>query len=222
MTFIYFYIYFFYYFIISGNTIFKIAAVSKISSIDKCENCNICVATNLIRVSNCIESSLFIYSIYEPIFYGDNRGVSVGPHNAVFSDLSNHLKNAKISPHINSQNNFMKLITLNKERQNEISIINPEIFEKMVIPFDTKSNFNQSLAPREYVEVLKEKENMFQKIKGLIKDANLTEDQEKALHVAIQGFFREWLVSSGNIKNMIDIVKMIDVNYGKDPNFYDN
>ena len=49
-------------------------------------------------------------------------------------------------------------------------------------------------------------------IKSMIKDAKLVEEQEKALHVAIQGYFRDWLVSSGNIKNITELVKMIDVN----------
>jgi len=91
----------------------------------------------------------------------------------------------------------------------------------MVIPYENKPNMNYLLTPKYYLDILKEKENIFSKMKAMIKDANLTEDQEKALHVAIQGFFREWLVSSGNIKNMIDIIKMIDINYAKDANYND-
>ena len=160
--------------------------------------------------------------MYEPVFYGDNRGVSIGPHNANFADLTTHLKNARLSPSINFINNFSNFISFNKEKQNDISIITPENFETMVIPYDNKPNINYLLTPKEYLDLLKEKENIFQKMKSIIKEANLTEDQEKALHVAIQGYYREWLVSSGNIKNMIDIVKMIDVNYGKETNLNDN
>ena len=51
-------------------------------------------------------------------------------------------------------------------------------------------------------------------IKTSIKDAKLFEEQEKALHVdiGIQGNFREWLVSSGNIKSITELAKMIDIN----------
>ena len=119
---------------------------------------------------------------------------------------------------MNFLNNFANFISINKEKQNEITVTSPDNFETIVVPFDDKPNMNYLLTPKIYLEILKEKENIFLKMKAMIKDANLTEDQEKALHVAIQGFFREWLVSSGNIKNMIDIVKMIDVNYGKDAN----
>lgn len=156
--------------------------------------------------------------MYEPIFYGDNRGVSIGPHNANFSDLMMHLKNARLAANVNFLTNFANFISINKEKQNEISVISPENFETIIIPHENKPNMNYLLTPKNYLDILKEKENVFLKMKAMIKEANLTEDQEKALHVAIQGFFREWLVSSGNIKNMIDIVKMIDVNYAKDNN----
>lgn len=119
-------------------------------------------------------------------------------------------------------NNFMNFVSFNKEKQNEVSLISPENYEIMVLPYENKPNLNYLLTPKNYLEILKEKENIYNKLKSLIKEANLTEDQEKALHVAIQGYFREWLVSSGNIKNMIDIVKMIDISYTKDFNTNDN
>ena len=164
---------------------------------------------------------MFIYSVYEPIFYGDNRGVSIGPHNAMFSELALHLKNAKLTPNNNFINNFSKYTSFSKEKQNDITILSPEEFEMMVIPYENKPITNVLLTPKEYFEVLKEKENVFQNLKNLIKDSNLSEDQEKALHVAIQGYYREWLVSSGNIKNLTDIVKMIDINHTKEPNNID-
>lgn len=131
------------------------------------------------------------------------------------------MKNARLAVGVNYLHNFANFISISKEKQNEINLISADNFETMVIPFDNKPNMNYFLTPKNYLDILKEKENVFLKMKSMIKDANLSEDQEKALHVAIQGFFREWLVSSGNIKNMIDIVKMIDVNYAKDPNLND-
>jgi len=124
--------------------------------------------------------------------------------------------------HTSYINNFMNFVSFNKEKQNEVSLISPENYEIMVLPYENKPNLNYLLTPKNYLEILKEKENIYNKLKSLIKEANLTEDQEKALHVAIQGYFREWLVSSGNIKNMIDIVKMIDISYTKDFNTNDN
>ena len=50
----------------------------------------------------------------------------------------------------------------------------------------------------------------FTSIQQKIKQAGLTSDQEKQLHVAIQGYFREWFVSTNQYKPITDMVKMID------------
>jgi len=44
----------------------------------------------------------------------------------------------------------------------------------------------------------------------MIKKSNLTSDQEKQLHVAIQGYFREWFVQTSQFKSITDMLKMID------------
>ena len=92
-------------------------------------------------------------------------------------------------------------------------IISPDNFEMMVIPFDNSINPIPILTPRDYLENIKERERIFAHLKNKIKEKNLNEEQEKALHVAIQGHFREWFVSNGNFKNLVDIVKNIDINY---------
>jgi hypothetical protein len=79
------------------NCIILISAVAKIISIDKCENCTICFASNYTRISNCLDSSIFTYSVNEPILFGDNRGVILGPHNTFYNELSLHIKNAKLN-----------------------------------------------------------------------------------------------------------------------------
>ena len=121
-----------------------------------------------------------------------------------------------------SINNFSNFISFNKEKQDDIMLIPPENFEMMVIPFENFHKLNAILTPREYLELIKKRESFFLIMKNKIKEKNLTEEQEKTLHIAIQGHFREWLVSAGNFKNMVDIVKNIDIGYNtKDHNLND-
>ena len=44
----------------------------------------------------------------------------------------------------------------------------------------------------------------------MIKEAGFQESQEKGFHIALQGPFREQIVTSGNFKPMNDLIKMID------------
>jgi hypothetical protein len=189
--------------------------VSKIISIDKCENCTICFASNYTRISNCIDTNIFLYSVNEPIIYGDNRGLILGPHNTFYNELALHLKNSKISIGTTNFSNFKLPISVTKEEKLGYEIQLPKDFYHLVVPFSSE-NCTFLLTPKEYVEIYHDRQFNMVKIKNMIKDAKLFEEQEKALHVAVQGYFREWLVTSGNIKSLTEIVKMIDVSYNNE------
>lgn len=163
----------------------------------------------MIRISNCVDTNIFTYSSLEPIIFGDNRGLILAPHNTCYNELNLHLKNAKIIINTAYQINFKNPVIMTKEER--LDIMQPRDFTQMVVPFPNTEVW--SLAPKEYFDVVNERNNIISKIKHMIKDAGLQEEQEKALHVAIQGYFREWLITSGNIKSMTEIVKMIDINY---------
>lgn len=63
------------------------------------------------------------------------------------------------------------------------------------------------LCPRDYQEVLDHRVAAFGKLMQKIKGAGLNPEQEKQLHVAIQGYFREWFVQSSQFKSISDILK---------------
>lgn len=186
-------------------TIFA-AAVNKITSIDKCDNSNICIATNYLRISNSIESNFYIYSNHKPILFGDNRGISFGPHNVHYNTFDQVIKSSKL---IINQANFLLWTNPIDLNQSTYFIKEVKDFQLMSTPFE--SNLSQlSLCHKDYLNVIKEREKQFNLIRNWIKEAKLDDEQSKGLHAAIQGYFRDWLVSSGNIKNITEIVKMID------------
>jgi TBCC domain-containing protein 1 len=199
------------------NCTIVIAVASKIISIDKCEKCNICIITNFTRISNMIDSNVYLFSVYEPILYGDNRGLKLGPHNVTYNDLYLHVKESRLTISQNSYKNFSLPIYLNNNNKEHVYIIKPEEFTTIVVPFDVKDPFNYILTPKPYLEVVQKRYSNYNNIQKMIKEAGFQESQEKAFHIALQGFFREWLVTSGNFKPMNDLVKMIDEPYGIGP-----
>nr|BAK03062.1 predicted protein [Hordeum vulgare subsp. vulgare] len=66
------------------------------------------------------------------------------------------------------------------------------------------------LAPKEYVAELDARNKFYGSIKTKIGKSNLSPDMMKNLHSALQGNFREWLISKGYTKNLNDLVKMMD------------
>ena len=95
------------------NCTIVIAVASKIISIDKCEKCNICIISNFTRISNMIDSNIYLFSVYEPILYGDNRGLKLGPHNVTYNDLYLHVKESRINIYQSSYKNFSLYVYLN-------------------------------------------------------------------------------------------------------------
>lgn len=73
------------------------------------------------------------------------------------------------------------------------SLMQPVDFSKLSLPkkFTEQQLF---LCPQEYLDVLQIRADHFKDIQSKIKGAQLTPDQEKMLHVAIQGYFRDWFV----------------------------
>ena len=199
------------------NCTIVIAVASKIITIDKCEKCNICIISNFTRISNMIDSNIYLFSVYEPILYGDNRGLRLGPHNVTYNDLYIHVKESRLNITQNSYKNFSMPIYLNNNNKEHINIIKPEEFTTIVVPFDAKDPFNYILTPKPYLEIIQKRYNNYINIQKMIKEAGFQESQEKAFHIALQGYFREWLVTSGNFKPMNDLVKMIDEPYGIGP-----
>ncbi|CDW72648.1 tubulin binding cofactor c domain-containing protein [Stylonychia lemnae] len=205
------------------NCTIMIAAVNKTFSIDKCQNTQITVAANYVRTSNCVESTLHSYSqLCPPIIYGDTIGLIMAPHNSSYFEIMNHLRAADIifiqpgslvAP-INQQkvleniNNFSRPIVM-AGREQCFTLMQPVDFMKMSLPKKFVDN-QLFLCPTEYLEVLSIRMEHFKDIQNKIKGAQLTQDQEKMLHVAIQGWFREWFCQSAQYKPITELVKMID------------
>lgn len=83
------------------------------------------------------------------------------------------------------------------------------IDSKILIPF---------LAPNDYREEIVKRESKVKQIKMVIEklmagspgEPPLTEDQRRMVLNAIQGYFKEWVKSREDWKNISDIVKWID------------
>ena len=199
------------------NCTIVIAAASKIITIDKCEKCNICIITNFTRISNMTDSNVYLYSVNEPVIYGDNRGLRIGPHNVTYNDLYLHVKESNLNITQSSLKNFSSFVFLNNNNKDHVVVIKPEEFLTIVVPFEVKDIFNYKLTPKNYLEVIQKRYNNYTNIQKMIKEAGFQESQEKAFHIALQGYFKEWIVTSGNFRIMNDLVKMIDEPFGIGP-----
>ncbi|CAG9315349.1 unnamed protein product [Blepharisma stoltei] len=192
-----------------------VAAVSKVATMDKCELCTIALASNMLRVGNSVDCTVYTYSPFPPVLYGDNRGITLGPFNVYYPEVIRMLEAAEIpNSSINPKciHNWSAPIEMNSEQSGHcFTLLQPKDFFKLVLPsqFGAQNPVLQ-LTPEEFVSAIRIREEYFASIQGAIAKAGLNEEQERRLHLSIQGYFREWLVSSGHVKGPLELVRMID------------
>mmetsp|Transcript_8628 Transcript_8628/g.8592 ORF Transcript_8628/g.8592 Transcript_8628/m.8592 type:complete len:256 (-) Transcript_8628:38-805(-) len=192
-----------------------VTAVSKVATMDKCELCTIALTANMLRVGNSVDCTVYVYSPFPPVLYGDNRGITLGPFNVYYPEVMRMMENAEIAnSNANPKciHNWSAPIEMNSEQSGHcFTLLQPKDFFKLVLPgqFGAQNPVPQ-LTPEEFVNAIRIREEYFASIQGAIAKAGLNEEQERRLHLAIQGYFREWLVSSGNVKGPLELVRMID------------
>jgi hypothetical protein len=157
-----------------------------VCSLDRCENVTVCCASTVLRIGNCVDCTVYSFtSSTPPVVFGDTRSLVLAPHNASYPELVNKLKEAGIviKPGDDKTGNFSKP-TLMKVSKQSTSLQQPTEYMKMSLPkkFGDAQLF---LCPQEFVKMMELRAGKFAEIQNKIKEAKLTHEQEKMLHVAI-------------------------------------
>lgn len=119
------------------NCTIYVAAVKKICSVDKCERINLTCSTNLLRVGNTIDSKFNFFSTSEPILFGDNKSLVMGPNNANSFEMIDKMKKAEIPIVAKSMLNFNGwhiFYTFAGFANTTISTESPKEFHHLVLP----------------------------------------------------------------------------------------
>ena len=66
------------------NCTVLVGAVNKICTISQCEKVTVCVASHFTRIISSVDTVVHSYSLIPPVLFGDNRSVTLAPHNASY------------------------------------------------------------------------------------------------------------------------------------------
>jgi len=122
------------------NTTVFVAAVKKVCTVDKCENLTLSVASNFLRIGNTIDSTINYYGSFNPMLYGDNRSITIGPYNANYAELIDRIKEAEIPILYKNIQSYDHPTVLNDIENNNINhkIQKFEDFSAMILPDNFK------------------------------------------------------------------------------------
>lgn len=221
------------------NSVIFVSAVRLIATIEKCEGCTITVASGILRVGNTIDSKIYSYSWHEPILYGDNKSIVMGPHNANHATLVSRIKEARIPLSLSLTKNFGIPFVFNNNSTMTYELENKKDFQALILPqsftclkslavssFEKYVNLSQEdimknlaaddelvlpgLAPIHYKEALIQQDSVFKKTREMLITLKTSEENKAQLGTLVQGYFKEWLIQSGEAKKLAEIVRMID------------
>ena len=122
------------------NTTIFVGAVKKVCTIEKCENLTMTVAANLLRVGNTIDSTINYYGSFNPMLYGDNRSITIGPYNANYMELIDRIKEAEIPIIYKNIQSYDHPLVMSDVENNNINhkIQKVEDFSTIILPENLK------------------------------------------------------------------------------------
>ena len=105
-----------------------------------------------------------------------------------------------------------------------VTSLPPEEYAPLVVPFSVSSREGQTETaptttggaapsspfglPPSYVAALEARLRRVADVQGAVRDAQLDEGKRKELQAAIQGHFREWLLVTGNMRQVVDLSRV--------------
>lgn len=221
------------------NTTVFVASVKKVCTVDKCENLTLTVASNYLRVGNTIDSTINYYGSFNPVLYGDNRSIIIGPYNANYTELIDRIKEAEIPITFKNIQSYDNALVLSNPDNSNINhkIQKVEDFSNIILPENFKpiphthiGNYDSLvfggnedisslsgtncilpvLCPNTYRDNVKNRHKSYKDIQKEISQSGLGSEEQKILQFAIQSSYKEWLLYSGALKPIIEMAKMID------------
>ncbi len=140
-----------------GNCNIYVASCERIAFVDKCEKLSLTIASNLLRICNTLDSTIYSYSPSPIILTGDNRSLILGPNNSNSKELKAHLKAGCLT--INNENMYQFKNVIYKSETKSFDIMKPSEFDALVLPNkpeevkpDNKNTNIYLLAPEEYTK----------------------------------------------------------------------
>ncbi|KAJ4747922.1 C-CAP/cofactor C-like domain-containing protein [Rhynchospora pubera] len=197
-----------------------LGAVGKAVKIEHCERVQIVAATKRICIANCRECIFYLGVNQKPLIVGDNHKLQVAPFNTYYAQLGQHLAQSGINPNENKWDQPFVLGMVDphdalshpagvSDAQSESSTcLDPDLFTNFLIPswfcpeVSEPTIMNPFVLPEAYREAQKKKEVNLAGTEQTIRSLQLDENKKRDLACALHAQFKDWLYSSGNIRQL--------------------
>lgn len=159
---------------------------------------------------------------------GDNRGIQLGPYNSFYPTLSQHMLQVGIELPVieldaqghSTGGEWCNFINLNIDddqdgSEKEAVILQPpSTFTQLTIPVQDDQMTTTSCPvplPPEYAAAVAKRLEVVEKLRTeLLENSEIETNLKHDIESALASKFKEWLVSSGNMRQIMDLVQLQD------------
>ncbi|KAH9092776.1 hypothetical protein Ae201684P_008445 [Aphanomyces euteiches] len=198
----------------SSNCKVVLAPNNGILTVNRCEGMKISAVCALLRVNNCLDSTFNVFTPRRSIFTGDNRGLQIGPFNAMYPHLAQHLEMSGFLFVPQTAGQWNKIINLETDSdtvKEPVMLQQPHHYAEVSVPVKMEAPVPVVLpitSPPEYSAVVHKMQENVDSLRRLIASDEFDPATKRALEHAIQVKFKEWLAASGNMRQVLDLVHL--------------
>ncbi|KAJ3679031.1 hypothetical protein LUZ60_017042 [Juncus effusus] len=203
-----------------SDTTIVLGAIGKAVKVEHCERVQIIAATKRICIANCRECIFYLGVNHRPLIVGDNHKLQVAPFNTYYGQLNEHLSQSGVDPNVNKWDQPFVLGMVDphdslshpagvSDAQSEsATCLDPDLFTNFLIPewfsqqVEQPTIYNPFALPENYRESQKKKESNLKETEQAMRNLQMDENRKKDFACALHAQFKDWLYSSGNIRQL--------------------
>ena len=192
-----------------------VGACARALRVEQCERLTLIAAAKRVTAKLCHEGRFHLGVEKRPVFVGENRGCKVAPYNTWYEQLEKHLETCGLDA--SACRGWDAPVVLGASEGTVgtgVELLSAENFAPFSVPFRGTSSSSSSTqanpfaVPPEYVRALDTKVRAVASLRLALRDAGLGEHAKRELNLTIQAFFREWLTSSGSMRQVYDLARI--------------
>jgi len=203
------------------STTIILGGVSTICTTHNCEKVSIHVAAHCYKMENCIDTSAYLYCHIPPILTGDTRGIKLAPYNVLHSHMASVLHGSQMSLDrdfvdvwaypicctAGMPGDTLSRDAFQEEQNTTYHFVHPSKFFPVVVPeTGPRGVAPQLLLPEVYDKAMKERQEEIRQVMNQLKNISNETAQRKAQD-RIQSCFKDWLQSTGKVRQLSDLAK---------------
>jgi len=204
----------------SDCTVF-VGAAGQSVRVEQCERVTVIAAAVRIQLRSCRDSVLYLGVNRPPLLLGDNRNLRLAPYNTFYDRLKQDMATAGVCTAPNLWDKPATLTALQPEDSSKVvSPLPPGEYLPFIVPFRRApplgdaagetgaTNANPFMVPLVYASALDDTVKRVMSLRAAVRDAALEESRRRELQATVQAFFKEWLVSTGQMRQVYDLLRM--------------